>query len=232
MNFSLSLYSWNRYVAAAHLTLMFMCVCVFGVGVLAGTAEAQALPVPPLPSASKPSAVKPAPPTSTHPLWNELSAVQKQTLLPLAATWDTMEPPRKRKWLSVVHNYRGLTSTEQKILQSRMAEWAALSPQERTLARLNYSESKKVAISEKSTKWDNYQALTFEDRKAFEGKSQLPRGAAVAPKAAASNQLTQVPVTRRNPSLGSPAPPSTPIDRKTLLPKPATAPMKSSPASQ
>ena len=193
-----------------------------------GTTLAQTTTQTATPPTTKPVAVKSVPPAGGPPFWNELTVVQKETLRPLAESWNTMETPRKRKWLSVVQSYKTLTGTEQKILQSRMAEWAALSPQERTLARLNFSESKKVTTGEKTAKWDNYQALPSEDKKAFEDKSKLPRGAAVAPKTIPSNQLTQVPVTRHT-AIPANAPPTTlPIDRKTLLPKAAAPPAKSS----
>jgi hypothetical protein len=52
---------------------------------------------------------------------------------------------RKSKWLAMAQNYLGLAPAEQAKLQSRMAEWAALNPQERERARLNFAETKKLS---------------------------------------------------------------------------------------
>ena len=49
-------------------------------------------------------------------------------------------------------------------LHSRMAEWAALSPQQRTLARMNFAESQKVETDDKRAKWEAYQALPPEEK--------------------------------------------------------------------
>ena len=207
---------------------MYICATIFGLVAVSDVALAQVAAIPAPSASTKSAAGKPSLPTVGHPYWNELTEVQRETLRPLAASWDSMDASRKRKWLSVVQSYKSLSRTEQTILQSRMAEWAALSPQERTLARLNFADSKKVTKGEKSTKWDNYQALPTEDKKLFEEKSKSLRGAAVAPKTLPSNQLTHVPVTRHtsNPAITTP-----PIDRKTLLPKVATPQNKGSEVS-
>ena len=217
--------------AHSRTVLAFGCAAVINLVAVSDVVLAQVEAVPALSSSAKPPPGKPALPTIGHPYWNELTEVQRETLRPLAASWDTMEASRKRKWLSVVQSYKSLSRTEQTILQSRMAEWAALSPQERTLARLNFAESKKVIKGEKSTKWDNYRALPSEDKKAFEEKSKSLRGAAVAPKTLPSNQLTYVPVTRHTSNSVNALPTSPPIDRKTLLPKVATPQSKASAVS-
>ena len=69
---------------------------------------------------------------STKPLWRELSPAEQQALTPLGAKWDTISDAQKRKWLALSQNFPKMSSEEQGKLHSRMSEWAALSPQQRT----------------------------------------------------------------------------------------------------
>jgi len=159
------------------------------------------------------------PALDAKPLWRDLTEAQKTSLKPLAATWDALDAPRKRKWLSMAKSYVNLSPAEQAKLQSRMAEWAALSPQDRTLARLNFAETKKVAPSERAANWDAYQALPAEQRQKFvDQAANRPKGAAVAAKPTKDSKITPVPVTRHTPAKVAPAP-LIAIDRKTLLPQ-------------
>ncbi len=175
------------------------------------------------PTAAAP-AVKPAPVVTSGPVWSELSANQQKVLAPLAASWESLEPARKRKWMSVAQTYPQLAPAEQAKLQGRMAEWAALSPRERAVARLNYSESKKLPASDRAANWDAYKALPPEDRQKFAAKAaSAPKSAALAPKRSTVDKVTPVPVTRRTPTderaTANAVAPS--IDRKTLLPQTA-----------
>ena len=61
--------------------------------------------------------------------------MQQQTLKPLASSWVTLTEAHKRKWLAVSKNYPSLPPEGQATMHSRMSEWAALSPQQRTEAR-------------------------------------------------------------------------------------------------
>lgn len=189
--------------------------------------------VPPV--AANPSAQsKPA--VTAGPLWGELSASQQKVLAPLAASWESLEPARKRKWMAVAQTYPQMAPAEQTKLQGRMAEWAALSPRERAVARLNFSESKKLPASDRAANWDAYKALPPEDRQKFVAKAaSAPKSAALAPKRSTVDKVTPVPVTRRTPTaeLASSGVVAPTIDRKTLLPqvpKPAKA-AASSPAN-
>lgn len=156
------------------------------------------------------------------PAWGELTPNQRKVLAPLAPGWESIEPVRKLKWLSVAQTYPKLPPEEQAKLQGRMAEWAALSPRQRTLARLNFAESKKVPASDRAADWDAYKALPPEDRQKFAAKAAVrQKGAALAPKQSSQDKVTPVPVTRRtpkaehkNPDQIAPA-----INKKTLLPQ-------------
>ena len=68
-----------------------------------------------------------------------------------------------------------MSGAEQAKLHSRMTEWAALSPQQRTQARLNFAETKQLSPDDKKAKWEAYQALPPEE------KRKLAAGAAKPP---------------------------------------------------
>lgn len=164
----------------------------------------------------------PQPAVEAGPRWAELSADQKHTLAPLEPSWDSLEAVRKRKWMALAQTYPKMTPVEQAKLQTRMAEWAALSPRQRAVARLNYSETKKVPASDRAANWDAYQALPPEDRQRLAAQAaKAHKGAALAPKHSTLDKVIPVPVTRRTPAQEranvSAVVPT--IDSKTLLPQ-------------
>jgi hypothetical protein len=154
-----------------------------------------------------------------------LSAAQKETLKPLEAFWTTLSPSHQRKWLAMAQTYPSMAASEQTRLRERMAEWAALSPQERNQARLNFAQSKKLAPTQRATTWEAYQALSPEERqKLADRPAAKPAGAALAIKPMPTDRLAAVPVTRRSPQeTRTLASEQLPIDRKTLLPQASAA---------
>jgi hypothetical protein len=132
--------------------------------------------------------------------WKDLSAVQRQSLQPLEGTWDTLSDGHKRKWIALAKNYPQLGPIEQAKMHGRMAEWAALKPRARELARLNFAEAKKTNSTERAANWEAYQALSPEDKKSLAKKTPVkPAGAAVSAKPLAPSKLTPIPVTRLSP---------------------------------
>ncbi len=188
---------------------------------------------PPLPTTTS---TQPLSAVASSPRWSELSPNQQTALAPLAASWESLEAARKRKWMSVAQTYSQLAPAEQAKLQGRMAEWAALSPRDRAVARFNFAESKKLPASDRAANWDAYKALPPEDRQKFVSQAaSAPKSAALAPKRTTVDKVTPVPVTRHTPTTDREKAlvvvPS--LDRKTLLPqapKPAKA-AASSPAN-
>ena len=186
------------------------------------------------PAPAKPAAVRLAQASrvESKPAWGQLSAAQQQALAPLTGTWAKLSEAHKRKWLAVSDNYPTMPPGEQARLHSRMAEWAALSPQQRTQARLNFAVTQQVAPEvDKKAKWDAYQALSPEE------KSKLAAGAAaakpVAPPTAAALQpvpqkLTKVPTPPRKPDSRVPRIAGAPnqVDHNTLLPQPGALPLQ------
>ena len=172
-------------------------------------------------------ATKPAPSLPGRPLWMDLADSQQQALAPLAQLWPTMTEPHKRKWLAVSQNFGQLTADEQATVQSRMREWAALSPQQRTAARLNYADAKQLLQEDKKAKWEAYQALSPEAKQKLAAQQNQPiQGAAPAIKPVSAAKLTASPVANANKPLPRIA--TDQVAPATLLPNPVTS---SAPAS-
>lgn len=178
----------------------------------------------PVPLAIAPRAKASAPQagvTLAGPQWQDLSSNHKKILHPLAGTWNSMGPTHKAKWIALANNFPNRTAEDQTKLQSRMAEWAALSPVERERARLNFAGTKKLSPSERAAEWAAYQELSDDERKRLAAKGgQKPAGAAVAILPVPSDKLTAVPVTRRTsqqPDAAASVKPQ--LDPNTLLPK-------------
>ncbi len=150
------------------------------------SAAAQQPPAPATPATGAASAPKPAraarPPNKAE--WNALTPVQQRALMPLSAHWGGISEPQKRKWLAVARDFDQRPATEQATLHSRMTEWVALSPQQRTTARLNFAETKQLSEDEKKSKWEAYQALPPEQKHklaASAAPKAPPTAAAVKP---------------------------------------------------
>ncbi len=163
------------------------------------------------------------------PSWSELTPLQQQTLAPLASSWNTsMSEPQKRKWLEISRNYGALSPEGQAILNSRMNDWASLSPQQRAQARLNFGQTKELSRQltpeEKKAKWEAYQALSPEEKQKLAAKaSPGPTGAATAIKPVAPQKLATVPVQAASKPGINPAPKIIPSSPATV-PPPAAPP--------
>jgi hypothetical protein len=140
-------------------------------------------------AASSPKAVSP-----TKPLWSELTAGQQHALQPLAPHWNTLNAGQKRKWLALSRNFATMSADDKVTLHSRMIEWAALSNQQRAQARLNFAEVKRIPPDERKIKWEQYQALSEEEKhKLAERAPAKPRGAAIPVRPISAQKLVPVP---------------------------------------
>lgn len=152
------------------------------------------------------------------PRWSDLSLAQQESLMPLAPIWSSLDQSQKYKWITLAQKYPQLSSAEKNKLHERMLAWAALTPQQRALARFHFSTSKKLDHANRSANWDAYQALSPEERQrlAKRAAKNKPQGAAAAigKKATqAANANTPLPAAPRRLQ-----PSTTPIHPQTLLP--------------
>lgn len=235
--------------------LFLLAGAVLAAGLAAGVAWAQVAPAPgPVPpaapvqpvapsvstqaapaSARAPAAARPAaraprgPRAESSPTWNELSPQQQQSLAPLAATWRTLSEAHKRKWIVLSRNYHSLPPAEQALMHSRMTEWANLSPQQRTIARMNYAATRAVPANDKKAKWEAYQALSPEEKRKLASRAAAARG---VPATAASVHPGSAPRLAHIPKPKKPESPARlavipgQVDQNTLLPQPGALPAK------
>ena len=158
----------------------------------------------------------------TKPLWIELTPAQQQALAPLAGKWDTVSEAQKRKWLALSQNFPKMSGAEQAKLHSRMSEWAALSPQQRTQARLNFGETQQLSADDKKAKWEAYQALPPEEKSKLAASAAKSPATAAAVKPVPPQKLAEVP----KPKPADPAAtvkPAVPTEKLSDAPKPKRA---------
>jgi hypothetical protein len=149
--------------------------------------------------------------TGSRPLWRELTARQQKALQPLMPHWDELTESHKRKWLALSRNYARMSAADQKVLHSRMTEWASLSKQQRAQARLNFSNVKQVPADERKAKWEAYQALSDEEKRKLAARAKISKPPGSAPAQKPAHHPATSPHGQRAP-------------RIQLAPSPATAP--------
>lgn len=131
--------------------------------------------------------------TEDGPSWASLSASQQGALQPLANDWSTIGASHKLKWIDVANRMPRMQAAERTRIQARMADWAKLSPQQRTLARMRFQEAKQVAPRSREEQWAAYQALPPEQRNQLAARGTPASAAASAPRAATATAATSKP---------------------------------------
>ena len=116
------------------------------------------------------------------PTWASLSSAQRHALAPLAADWENLDPDRKQKWLEISQRFPTMSADRQQRVQQRMADWARMTPQQRTEARSNFQQSKSLPTEQRQAQWEAYQALPEDQRKALAKRSRPEVGPDVASK--------------------------------------------------
>jgi hypothetical protein len=172
---------------SAPTALILSAVCFF---VTAGSASAQSSSAAPKATSST-SAAALKPPVSTGQAWGGLTPTQRQALAPLEREWPNIDAARRSKWIEIANRLDSMPADERQRMQDRMTEWARLTPDERGRARLSFQEAKQLSPQERQARWEAYQALPEEDRKALANRAQDKRERATVP--AASAPLAAVP---------------------------------------
>lgn len=132
-----------------------------------------------------------AAPPAKGPAWAELTVEQQQILEPLKTEWARLDRQRRAKWVGVAKRYPSMTATGQRRVQTRMQNWAKLTPEQRAAARHNYRDNIGKLPPEKKkvlhAQWQEYQALPEHEKRSLAAKSTEPRPAAPSkrPKSAA-----------------------------------------------
>ncbi len=193
------------------------------------SADAQT-PTTQVSNAPQVSAAAPTQSTPASQAWQQLTPRQKQALAPLGAQWGALTGQQQSKWLALSQNFGQLSVTEQITMHARMADWVALSPQQRTLARLNFNKLQNLPKEDKKAKWEAYQALSAEEKRLLSAGNGAPaKSAAPTAKPLDAHRIVQTPMRADGSASRTP---STDLNRKTLLPHPpAVATPATSPTS-
>lgn len=145
----------DRLRAMASMSLV-AASCLTGQAMSAGTAaHIQAMP----------GGSKPVAPAEKSPTWDSLSSSQRAALQPLEHEWRTIGSDHKQKWLEVVAQFPIKSADERQLIQARMTEWAALTPEQRGAARLQFKQAQQLAPSNRQARWEAYQALPEAEKK-------------------------------------------------------------------
>ena len=186
----------------------------------------QADPVLPASQALGHSVQAPTAPSSPSPsdpnAWLSLSKRHQQALAPLAEEWHELTAQQRQTWLTVSKNFFERTDEEQQILHSRMREWAALSPRQRSQARFQFNATQSLSTQNKRAQWEAYQALSEKEKKKLSSGPKPPAKSAARSFAPPSNRLVSPPLLPVNATRAvQRVAPSKPIHPKTLLPQPS-----------
>lgn len=140
------------------------------------TAAAAPSVTPPAPAAAPPTPSVAAPATAVvsrarpsllalaQPLWTDLKPRQREILAPLETRWNSLPAARKRAWVQLADRLPAMAPGERARALTRINEWAALTPEQRILARNNYRLAKTLPKDERVAQWEQYQQMTPEQR--------------------------------------------------------------------
>ncbi len=160
--------------------------------------------------------------TANGSAWQSLSKRQKQALAPLAEEWHGLTAQQRQKWLVLSKNFAQLSDEEQLTLHSRMREWAALSPRQRSQARFHFNAMPSLSAQDKRAQWAAYQALSEQEKSKLSSGPKPPVKSVARSFAPPSTRLVSPPLLPVNTTRAvSRVAPSKPIHPKTLLPQPS-----------
>ena len=134
------------------------------------------------------------------PPWSSLTTAQKEALYPLANRWALLSEMQKRNWLNLAAGFHALPPEEQTKMLARITDWASLSAQQRSQARLNYAAAARLPADNRRAQWEAYQALSAEEKKRLAAKAApKPKGAATAIRPVSPKKLARVPAATNTP---------------------------------
>lgn len=112
----------------------------------------------------------PAPSALADAEWDRLSSFEQRMLEPLKGMWSTLPPQQRHQWRLVVDHMQARPPRQQHLLAVRIEQWARMSPEQRTRARLNFLEAAgRYTRKQRQEQWQAYQAL-----KSRAGQAQAP----------------------------------------------------------
>ncbi len=137
-----------------------------GLGATAADRSAAPLAEPRMPAAA----------VSTLP-WSALTPAQKQALASLQSDWAGIEGVRQKKWLELANRFQAMPEAERIRIQQRMAQWASLTPAKRHQVRLQFLEAQQLPAEQRQARWQEYQALSADEKQALARQARQARPA-------------------------------------------------------
>jgi hypothetical protein len=122
--------------------------------------------------------------------WRQLKPAQREALKPLEHDWAGIDAQRKQKWLQIADRLPNMPPDERSRVQTRMTEWARMTPEQRGQARMRFEEARQLPAADRRTRWEAYQALSPEE------KHQLAARAAARNPAAPASPTHVTPAAR------------------------------------
>jgi hypothetical protein len=153
--------------------------------------------------------------------WNTLNESQRSVLAPLQSDWASIDAQRQQKWLEMAARFPSMPAQEQTRIKERMAQWSRLTPTQRNLARQQFQEARELPAEQRSTRWQEYQALPAEEREAL-ARQGKPAARAQAKSERQARELAESPASnaKRNVVSAPAAPPSKVVGAAALQAKP------------
>lgn len=99
-----------------------------------------------------------------QPLWSDLTPSQQAVLAPFESQWNTWSAQEKLTWVSLADKLPGMAPKAQERARARIREWAALTPEQRRIARQNYRLARRLPPEQRHAQWERYSELTPEQR--------------------------------------------------------------------
>ena len=88
--------------------------------------------------------------------WESLSADSRHTLRPLRLSWSDLSDAQKQSWLKRVPRLQQMSEEQLTTAQERMAEWAALSGQQRAQVQERLTNSRQPDPSSRAKLWKDF----------------------------------------------------------------------------
>ncbi len=107
--------------------------------------------------------------------WDSLTPAEKESLAPLENTWGQLSPAQKKKWLAIAHKMENMSPEKRQRFRNHIRDWLGMTPEQRRLARQNYLGFRKLDPEHKSQKWQEYQKLPEEKKRALAERARMKR---------------------------------------------------------
>jgi hypothetical protein len=155
---------------------------------------------------------------TSGPAWAALTPAQQAALAPLRKDWQTIDAPRKQKWLEIAARMPSMPPEERQRIQDRMTEWTRMTPEERGRARLQFQEARQISPQERQARWDAYLALPAEERRALANSAKSVPKAGIAAVRTPTGEPTKAAATASVQKNNIVTAPSTSAVAKTVAP--------------